>query len=86
MLFAIEPEDVERYAIPIGVGIAVLLGVLIPPLRRSLMECFRSGKEAGERWRSVKKNRDDEHEARCRRTEFIPFTVPANGIPFYEAR
>jgi hypothetical protein len=62
MLFAIEPEDLERFAIPIGIGIAVLLVVLIPPLRRSLMECFQSGKEAGERLSGKKKSEKDREE------------------------
>jgi hypothetical protein len=49
MLFALEPEDVERFAIPIALGIAALLAVAVPPLRRALVECFRAGQRHGRR-------------------------------------
>ncbi len=47
MLLALEPEDLERLAIPIANGFAVLLVVAVPRLRRSLMECFRAGQRHG---------------------------------------
>jgi hypothetical protein len=47
MLWSLGPEDVELFAIPIAVGIAVLLVVAIPSLRRSLMECFHAGQRHG---------------------------------------
>jgi len=40
MLFALEPEDLERFAIPIGLAIAALLVLAVPSLRRALAECF----------------------------------------------
>lgn len=49
MLFAFGPEDLQRYAIPIGIGIAVLVILIVPPLRRSILGSFYQGKEAGER-------------------------------------
>jgi hypothetical protein len=49
MLFALEPEDLERFAIPIAVGIAALLAVAVPQLRRSLADCFRAGQRHGRR-------------------------------------
>jgi hypothetical protein len=47
MLFALQPEDLERFAIPIAIGIAVLVAVAVPPVRRALMECFRAGQQHG---------------------------------------
>ncbi len=47
MLFALEPEDLQRFAIPIGIGIAVLVAVAVPPVRRALMECFFAGQRHG---------------------------------------
>jgi hypothetical protein len=49
MLFALEPEDLEIFAIPIAIGIAALVVVAVPPVRRSLMECFRAGQRHGRR-------------------------------------
>ena len=39
-MFALEPEDLERFAIPIGLAIAALLVLAVPSLRRALAECF----------------------------------------------
>ena len=47
MLFAIEPEDLERFAIPIAICIAALVAVAIPPVRRALANCFRAGQRHG---------------------------------------
>jgi hypothetical protein len=47
MLFALQPEDLERFAIPIAIGIAALVAVAIPPVRRALAECFRAGQRHG---------------------------------------
>jgi hypothetical protein len=47
MVFAIEPEDLERFAIPIAVVIAAIVVLAIPPVRRSLLECFRAGQRHG---------------------------------------
>jgi hypothetical protein len=62
MLLALEPEDVERFAIPIGIAIAALLVVAIPSWRRGLMECFRAGKRHGERLSGREKPEDDENQ------------------------
>jgi hypothetical protein len=62
MLFAFGPEDLERFAIPIGIGIAILLTLMIPALRRSLMVCYKKGKEAGERLSGKKKPDKDDGE------------------------
>jgi hypothetical protein len=48
-LFALEPEDLERFAIPIGLAIAALLVVAVPSWRRALVECFRAGQRHGRR-------------------------------------
>ena len=61
-LFAFGPEDLERFAVPIGIGIAVLIVLIVPSLRRSLMDCFNKGKEAGERMRGKKKPEADQDE------------------------
>mgnify|MGYP001594583773 CR=1 FL=1 len=49
MLLAFGPADWQRYAIPIGIGIAVLVILIVPSLRRSILGSFIQGKEAGER-------------------------------------
>ena len=49
MLFAFGPGDLQRFAIPIGIGIAVLAILIVPSLRRSILGSFIQGKEAGER-------------------------------------
>ena len=51
MLIAFGPEDLRRLAIPIGIGLAVLLILLVPALRRGVMNSFKSGHESGERFR-----------------------------------
>ncbi len=38
MLFAFGPEDLQRLAIPLGVGIAGLLYLLIPSWRQSVSD------------------------------------------------
>ncbi len=51
MLWAFGPEALERYATPIGIGLALLLILLVPSLRRGLLRDFRKGSEAGKRAR-----------------------------------
>lgn len=51
MLFAFGPEDLKRYAIPIGMGLAVVLMLVIPALRRGVMNAFLKGHEAGDQRR-----------------------------------
>jgi hypothetical protein len=63
MLFALEPEDLERFAIPIGLGIAALLVLAIPSWRRSLAECFRAGQRHGRRLSGKKGPEPDEGES-----------------------
>jgi hypothetical protein len=49
MLLAFGPEDLRRLAIPIGIGLAVLLILIVPALRRGVMNSIKSGHESGER-------------------------------------
>lgn len=51
MLFAFGPEDLRRLAIPIGIGLGMLLILLVPAFRRSVMNSYTKGHEAGERFR-----------------------------------
>jgi hypothetical protein len=44
MLFAFGPEDLERLAIPIGIGIAGLLYLLIPSWRKELKDSYGRGR------------------------------------------
>jgi hypothetical protein len=62
MLLAIEPEDLERFAVPIGIAIALLLFLIIPSWRRFLFESFQQGKEARERLLGKRKPRSPEDE------------------------
>jgi hypothetical protein len=39
----------ERFAIPIAIGIAVVVVVAIPSLRHALVECFRAGQRHGKK-------------------------------------
>ena len=55
MLFAFGPEDLKRFAIPIGIGLAVLVILAVPSLRRSIMDSFTKGHEEGERSRGTKR-------------------------------
>lgn len=51
MLFAFGPEDLKRFAIPIGMGLAVVLILVIPTLRRSVLNAFTKGHEEGHQLR-----------------------------------
>ena len=64
MLLAFGPEDLERFAIPIGIGIAALLILIIPSLRRGMVENFKEGKEAGKRSAERKKREEENDEGR----------------------
>jgi hypothetical protein len=58
MLFAFGPQDLQRFAIPIGIVLAVLIILAVPSLRRAVIGSFMQGKDAGERMRG-KMNRND---------------------------
>ena len=45
MLLAFGPEDLERLAIPIGVGIAGLIYLVIPSQRKRLSDHYEAGRE-----------------------------------------
>ena len=64
MLFAFGPEDLERLTIPLSIGIAVLLCLIIPSLRRGMIANFKQGKEAGERFNEKKKPEEEKDEER----------------------
>lgn len=51
MLFAFGPEDLRRLAIPIGIGIAAVLILVVPALRRAVVKSFMKGHQAGKRAR-----------------------------------
>ena len=53
MLFAFGPEDLERLAVPIGVGIAVVVTLAVPALRRDLVKSFESGKNFRQQHRAL---------------------------------
>jgi len=59
MLFAFGPADLQRYAIPIGIGLAVLMILIVPTLRRSVKDSFKKGHERGERFRGTKRPEGD---------------------------
>jgi hypothetical protein len=59
MLFAFGPDDLRRLAIPIGIGIAALVILAVPALRRSVVESFKRGHAAGERHRGAGPRGDD---------------------------
>jgi hypothetical protein len=46
MLFAFGPEDLERLAIPIGIGIAALIFLIVPSYRKSVADSYKKGREA----------------------------------------
>jgi hypothetical protein len=58
MLFAFGPQDLQRFAIPIGIALAVLIILVVPSLRRAIIQSFTQGLDAGQRTRG-KTNRDD---------------------------
>lgn len=62
MLLAFGPQDLTRFAIPIGIGLAVLVILVVPGLRRSILASFKKGHAAGEQWRGTPKReaRNDE--------------------------
>ena len=57
-LFAFGPQDLQRFAIPIGIALAVLIILVVPSLRRAVIGSFTQGREAGEQMRK-KLNRDE---------------------------
>jgi hypothetical protein len=58
MLFAFGPQDLQRFAIPIGIALGVLIILVVPSLRRAVIGSFTQGREAGEQMRK-KLNRDE---------------------------
>jgi hypothetical protein len=62
MLIGFSPEDLERFAIPIGIGIAVLLILIVPALRRSMIDSYKKGKETQERLTGKQKPEADKDE------------------------
>jgi len=62
MLLAFGPDDLQRLAIPIGIGIAVLLILVVPSLRRSMIDSYRKGKEYRERLTGKKPPEEDEND------------------------
>jgi hypothetical protein len=50
-LLAFGPQDLQRFAIPIGIALAVLVILVVPSLRRAVISSFTQGRDAGERMR-----------------------------------
>lgn len=55
MLSAFGPADLKQLAFPIGIGLAALLILIIPALRRSVVDSFLKGHEKGEQLRESKR-------------------------------
>jgi hypothetical protein len=62
-MFAFGPQDLQRFAIPIGIGIAVLVILVVPAFRRSIMNSFKKGHAAGKQLRGTNQ-REESHEDR----------------------
>jgi len=62
MLFADAIDTFKALAIPIGIGLAILLILAVPALRRSVFDSFKQGKESGERWREKKKPEEEKED------------------------
>jgi hypothetical protein len=60
MLLAFDAQDLQRFAIPVGIGLAVLVILLVPALRRSIRDSFKKGYAAGERLREGNKPEDNQ--------------------------
>jgi len=58
MLLAFGPDDLRQLAISIGIGIAVLVFLVVPGLRSSILSSFQKGHEAGARMRGKKPGDD----------------------------
>jgi hypothetical protein len=50
-LFAFGPQDLQRFAIPIGIALAVVVILVVPSLRRAVIRSFTQGHDAGHRSR-----------------------------------
>jgi hypothetical protein len=60
MLYAELVDVLQQYAVPIGIGLAALLFLLVPPLRKGLIKSFEEGRKDGERWRGKKREEEEE--------------------------
>lgn len=60
MLFALEPGDLKRFAIPIGIALGLLVIVAVPSLRRAVIERFRAGHRHGRRLSGRPEDEQDE--------------------------
>jgi hypothetical protein len=61
MTLAAVIDVLERLAVPMGIGIVVLLYLLVPSLRKSFMDSYNKGKNMRERM-TGKTPRDNEEE------------------------
>jgi hypothetical protein len=50
-LFAFGPQDLQSFAVPIGIALAVVIILVVPSLRRAVIGSFTQGRDAGERMR-----------------------------------
>ncbi len=55
VLLVFGPEDLQRYAVPIGVGLGLVVMLAVPSLRGSVMRAYEQGKQAGERLREPRR-------------------------------
>ena len=51
MLMAFGPEHLQSLAVPIGIGLAVLIILVVPWARRDVTKCFQEGNESGKKSR-----------------------------------
>ena len=61
MLFAELIDVLEKYAIPIGLVLGVLIVLLVPSFRRGLIDSFKAGKKAGERLRGKEEDEEEQN-------------------------
>ena len=60
MIFASTLDVLERLAIPIGIGLGVLLTLLVPAFRRNFTDSYKKGKNMRERLTGKNSQKDQE--------------------------
>ena len=49
MLLAALLDVLEKLAVPIGIALAVIVILAVPPFRKGILQSFRAGQQAGEK-------------------------------------